>query len=139
MYRKTMTIVVAVIKNREGKILLAFRRDKRNKMAHNKWELTGGKISFSEQPNEAVIREVKEETGLTVRIKRLIPYIHVNYWRFGRKTTVKIIMLAYECTVVGGSVQLSDREVQHVRWFKKQEIQRLKNTLPGVREIVSCV
>lgn len=51
--------VKAIIHNQHGKILLLRRPKARD------WDLPGGRINTNEDPLDALIREVKEETGLT--------------------------------------------------------------------------
>ncbi|MCB1177593.1 MAG: NUDIX hydrolase [Leptospiraceae bacterium] len=55
-----------IILNESNEILLCLRNDK------NIWNLPGGKVEVRESPFKACIREVKEETGLTVKLKKLI-------------------------------------------------------------------
>ena len=65
---KFATGVTAVIHNRRGEVLLlehAFRK-------RYPWALPGGWIGRREPPEEAVVREVKEETGLDVAVERLL-------------------------------------------------------------------
>jgi len=52
----------ALIKNNEGKVLLVYHKKL------NVWIYPGGHIEANETPDEAVIREVKEETGLDIEI-----------------------------------------------------------------------
>jgi len=52
----------ALIKNDEGKVLLVYHKKL------NVWIYPGGHIEADETPDEAVVREVKEETGLDVEI-----------------------------------------------------------------------
>lgn len=56
----------AIIFNEKGQVLLSHRRD------IDVWNLPGGGVEPRELPNEAVIREVKEETSLDVVIERLV-------------------------------------------------------------------
>ncbi len=63
-----MDVAVAVVQFK-GKILL-LKRGHHKKYFPNKWENAGGKINKHETPEEAVIREVKEETGLNGKILR---------------------------------------------------------------------
>lgn len=65
------------------------------------WVLPGGGIDANESPEEAVIREVFEETGLVVKITRKTgEYTPIN--RLSQTTHV------FECEVISGSMQLSD-------------------------------
>ena len=53
---------------RQGKVLLLYRNKKEN---HGKWIGVGGKFEEGETPDECLLREVKEETGLTLTRYRL--------------------------------------------------------------------
>ncbi|MCY6356431.1 NUDIX hydrolase [Clostridium sp. ZS2-4] len=51
---------------KDNKILLLHRVKKKNDIHEGKWIGVGGKVEQGETPEECVIREVKEETGLTI-------------------------------------------------------------------------
>ena len=51
---------------KDGKYLMLHRTKKENDMSHDKWLGIGGKIEKDESPDDCMIREVKEETGLDV-------------------------------------------------------------------------
>ena len=59
---KSMSVVEAIIKNDEGKVLL-LKRSKSNKFYVGKWQLPGGKVDFGEDIQKAIKREIYEETG----------------------------------------------------------------------------
>lgn len=59
------TAVCAVIVDDEGRVLLQKRADK------DRWALPGGILEPGEHLHEALVREVKEETGIDARISRL--------------------------------------------------------------------
>lgn len=61
----------AIIKNNKGEILL-LRRSITDSFEPDTWGLPGGKIEKGEEPLKAVIREVKEETNLTVKEATLL-------------------------------------------------------------------
>ena len=68
-----MTIVVAALIEREGRILICRRRDDQ---AHaGKWEFPGGKVEAGEHPAVALRRELREELGIDgVEAERLVEY-----------------------------------------------------------------
>jgi len=53
--------VSAIISNKKGQVLCVSRKDN-----HNDFGLPGGKLDPGETPEEAIVREIKEETGLKV-------------------------------------------------------------------------
>jgi len=70
---KTLVLVGGAIFH-NGKLLVIQRSDSRRIFASH-WEIPGGKVESLEDPNNAIIREVKEETNLDARI--ILPY---NVW-----------------------------------------------------------
>lgn len=81
MSKNQFAIVVAVVVNQNGQILLAKRNQPNSPEIHGKWEFPGGGIEFGEEPEAALLRETKEETGLEVKITRLLPKIYTNLWK----------------------------------------------------------
>ncbi|MBN1579699.1 MAG: NUDIX domain-containing protein [Anaerolineae bacterium] len=74
------------------------------------WNVPGGGREDEETEEQCVIREIKEETNLDVRIERLLiagPPPHGPYQRF--KT--------YLCTPIEGDARPDDVESMEVRWF----------------------
>jgi|SRR5579875_568739 8-oxo-dGTP pyrophosphatase MutT (NUDIX family) len=65
---KANSIVPAatIVRNAEGKILLEQRSD------NGRWELPSGVIEIGESISETIVREVKEETGLDIRVDYLV-------------------------------------------------------------------
>ena len=52
---------------KDNKILMLYRNKKENDYHEGKWNAPGGKFEPGESPEECVIREMKEETGLTIK------------------------------------------------------------------------
>lgn len=61
MHNSTLCYIV-----KDGKVLMLHRVKKQNDINHDKWIGIGGKFEFEESPDECILRETKEETGLTL-------------------------------------------------------------------------
>jgi len=137
MERKNITIVVAVIKNEKGEILIARRNQPDIPEEHNKWELIGGGIDFGETPEQALKREVKEEAGLDIEVVRLLPKIFTQTW-YGQNPERHIIMLNYECRILGGELKAGDEEISELK-FVKPEIVKDLDGLPNLYTITELL
>ena len=89
----------AIIFDENKKVLLSHRRD------IDVWNLPGGGMETRELPNEAIVREVKEETGLDVVVERLVGV-------YGKVDKDELVF-AFVCRVAGGQLVLSDEADQH--------------------------
>jgi ADP-ribose pyrophosphatase YjhB (NUDIX family) len=84
--------VTAVIHNQRGEVLLlehAFRR-------RYPWALPGGWMGRAEAPEAAIVREVKEETGLDIRVEALLAV---------RTFFRPRLDIVYRCVVEGGTIR----------------------------------
>ena len=112
--------VRSIVKNEEGNILVV-RRHPKSKTNPNKWELPGGKIEKGEFFDEALIREVKEETGLDVKVGDFCEAVQDDY---PHKRTVQLIMYSKD---IMGDVEISD-EHDDWKWADTDEIKSLDIT-----------
>jgi mutator protein MutT len=137
MEHKQITIAVALILNEDGELLLAKRHQPQTPQIHGKWEFPGGGIELGEDPEAALLREIKEETGLDAKIVRLLPKVYSNLWDWpGEK--LHVIILSYECKAIGGKLDTSDEEVGELKYFKLEDID-YPNTLPKTKEIIALL
>jgi len=60
------------------------------------WDIPGGRVESNELPRAAVVREVKEETNLVVRVKKII----YEDSQFDKGRDLVFTRLVYECKVV---------------------------------------
>ncbi len=97
----------AVIFDDAGRVLLCHRRD------IDMWNLPGGGMESGELPTEAVIREVKEETGLDVTVGRLIGV-------YGKRDRDDVVF-AFTCDVIGGQLTETD-ESNACQYFAPDDI-----------------
>jgi ADP-ribose pyrophosphatase YjhB (NUDIX family) len=110
----------AIIFNKEGKFLLTQREDNRQ------WCLPGGAVESGESLAEACEREVFEETGLRVRVKRLVGvYSHPDQlvvYKDGHKAF--IVAIHFEAEITGGELGLSNETISF-GYFTLAETEKL--------------
>lgn len=101
--------VAAIITNAEGHVLLQRRSD------NGLWGLPGGSVEIGESVTTAVVREVREETGLAVEVERLVgvysdPAFQVVRYQDGN--VVHYINTLMACRIVGGTLQTCDESLE---------------------------
>ena len=135
---KQKVVVIALIKNSAGQILLQKRRDAINAGADGKWEFPGGLVDFGEAPEEAIVRECKEEIGCKIEVVRLLPYLHTKVWQRANGELVQAFVSCFEARIADGVLQSLDGASSAVQWYTKEEALAL-DTLPGIKEFVELV
>ncbi len=93
--------------NEKGEVLLQRRAD------NGYWGLPGGKVDIGESVSQGAIREVLEETGLHVTIKRLIGIYsdpqHYSIMSYpSAEWVIHYVTLLFECECQSGQLQISD-------------------------------
>jgi 8-oxo-dGTP pyrophosphatase MutT (NUDIX family) len=116
----------AVIPDAEGRILL------QEKTHEPGWFIPGGAIEPGEHPEEALVREVAEETGLIVRPERVVLVIGGAQYRYEYPNgdRVEITGLLYQCSIVGETGQPLDEETKHLQYFSRSELPELRLPYP---------
>jgi 8-oxo-dGTP diphosphatase len=106
--------VTGIVRAADGRVLLL-----RHRLwpAEGQWGFPSGFAERGETFQETVVREVREETGLTVRVGRLLEL------RSGFRYRVEVY---YEATLVGGldALTLDEREILEARLFALDELPR---------------
>lgn len=104
---RVSTAAGGVIFNDEGDVLLI-----KENYGRHRYGLPGGRVDYGETPEEAVIREVREETGLEVTVTDLIGVLHNKRW------DDPLLILVFRCELVTGEPAIQDpNEIAEVGWY----------------------
>jgi len=120
VYTQTFGAVGAIIE-REGKILLVQEARGKDK---GKWNQPAGWIDVGEHPQEATVREIKEETGLTFIPEGILGLYSIVKENLRSQVDAGVphgIKIMYRGRSAG-EVQTDTQEVAAAKWFTPQEI-----------------
>lgn len=117
-----------VVENDKGEILLV-------KTYHGGWVFPGGQVEVGENLTDAVIREIKEESGINVAVNKLFAISSntgINKGYNGVKEVPTKVMMDFICTFVDGKLCISDENSESC-WVKKDKVLDMI-TAPAIRQ-----
>jgi NAD+ diphosphatase len=108
-FPRTDPVVIMLVEH-DGRLLLG----RRSGWPGNRYSVLAGFVSPGESLEEAVVREVLEESGIMARDPR---YVASQPWPFPSS-----LMLGFEARADGGEPRARDGELQDVRWFTRDAV-----------------
>ncbi len=126
MPEKTVNVAAAVIRS-EDRIFAVQRGYGEYK---DGWEFPGGKIEAGETPEEALVREIREELDTEITVCGYIDTVEYDYPKF------HLSMKCYWCTVAQGHLRLLEHEA--ARWLSKDELESVA-WLPADRSLITKI
>lgn len=115
----SQNIIALGIVERGDRFLLVRRVDEGSSLWHHKWNIPGGGIEAGESADQAIIREVAEETGLAVDNPELLG-VHTYHWRLPDRT-IQTFLIVYRLRSEAGEISLDLRENDDHRWVTADE------------------
>ena len=124
MTKKSIVVVLGIIENEKGEILLSLRDDPKFKGAHLKWDLVGGKNEMGESLEDTLKREAKEESGLNVKVNKLLPHCICKNWKLPGYFQHTLV-LCYGCRKISGKLDCRDHKIRELKWAIPKEALKL--------------
>ena len=116
---------------KDKKYLMLHRTKKKNDINKDKWLGIGGKFEDGESPEECIIREVKEETGLTLntyKLRCIVTYVSTNW-----ETEYMYVFTSNDFS--GELIECDEGDLQ---WIQKDRVTEL-NTWEGDKIFVDKI
>lgn len=108
--RKKVEVVAAIIRDRDR----IFATQRGYGEFKDGWEFPGGKMESGETPQQALVREIKEELDTIIEVGDLLETIEYDYPKF------HLTMHCFMCTIESGDLVL--REHEAARWLTKDTL-----------------
>ena len=124
--KKTIRVAAAVIRNGD-KVFCAQRA---YGFLKGKWEFPGGKIEQGETPEEAVVREIKEELDTVIKVDGFFVNVKYEYSDF------VLDMDCFECHVVSGRLGVEKQIHSAEKWVNPKRT-KIKIWCPADRLVVA--
>ena len=112
--RKRIEVVAAII--RKGDKIFATQRGYGD--WKDWWEFPGGKMEPGETPEQALLREIREELDTEIHIDKFLYTVDWDYPKF------HLTMHCYMASLLGGSLHLVEHEA--ARWLSREEIHSVR-------------
>lgn len=123
-YVRVVAVVIRDPKRHPGRIFATARGYGEYK---GWWEFPGGKIEPDETPEEAIVREIREELTATIKVEELITTVEYDYPKF------HLSMDCFYAEVAAGKLKL--KEAADARWLSMEELNDVR-WLPADLEVV---
>ena len=122
-----MEVVAAIIHDNEGRIFATQRGYGEWK---DWWEFPGGKMEAGETPEEALVREIREELSAEISVDKFICTVEYDYPAF------HLTMHCFLCSLIGEALHLNEHEA--AKWLGKGELDSVK-WLPADVKVVEAL
>ena len=127
---KTIRVVAAVIRSNTDNEEKIFANARGYGEFKGRWEFPGGKIEEGETPQQALVREIKEELTADIAVGELIKTVEYDYPAF------HLSMDCFWAEVTNGELIL--KEAEAAKWLSKEELDSV-DWLPADLELVERI
>lgn len=107
--------VAAIVPDREERTLMVRRRDT------GRWQLPSGIIEPGENPADALVREVEEETGLTVSVDRIAAVLGRRRVTYDNGDECEYVTTVFRCSATGGVLRPDGEEITEAAYLPRSD------------------
>jgi 8-oxo-dGTP diphosphatase len=118
--RRLLLVAAAALIDASGRVLLTQRPQ--HKQLGGLWEFPGGKVESGEAPEDALIRELKEELALTVEPDALDPYAFASH----AYPDFHLLMPLYIVSRWRGEPRLDPNAAQAMAWVQTRDLRNFE-------------
>lgn len=126
---KKIEVAGAILLDKDNKILLIHR----NTTKMQRWELPGGKLEIGELPEQAAVRELKEELNIDVK-----PLKYIGFKEF-EENDVILKYHWYNCKIDKGTPKLMEEKFDNIRYFSKEELLNNNELSSNMQVLISNI
>jgi|SRR5579884_1387509 len=115
---KAPRVVVSALIKKENKFLLIKEKLEDN---NETWIIPGGGVDFGESLEEAVVREIKEELGLDIKVSKFLRFHEAIFPDFGYHTVIFFFLAKPLST----EIKIGEEKILDARYFTWEEMKEL--------------
>ena len=112
-----MKVISGCVIEKDNKILMV---QEGLEHCYGQWNYPAGHVDEFEKITDAAIREVKEETGLDVKLKGVLPIYAID------KKSETHIIIRFVAEIIGGEIKVDKKEILDAKWFSVEDIENMK-------------
>ena len=125
-----MKIIVGGIIEKDNKILMV--KEAKNK-CYGKWNVPAGHLEDGETIFEGAIREIFEETGCKVRLKKMLPIMS------GEIENTKFMIITFTTELLEEKISFNKEEILDVYWISKEELKNMTSKHLRDEKLIKCI
>ena len=125
-----MKIIVGGIIEKDNKILMV--KEAKNK-CYGKWNVPAGHLEDGETIFEGAIREIFEETGCKVRLKKMLPILSVEI------ENTKFMIITFTTELLEEKISFNKEEILDVNWISKEELKNMTSKNLRDEKLIKCI
>jgi len=118
MGRTEFRTVVKAITTSKGRVLIG-KKEEEDQPHSGEWHFPGGHLEEDENPEEAIKREILEETGLEINVHHIVDVMTFSWDREGEKDSLLVL---YHCEANSKDTEPKD-DLEDVKWVEPEQLE----------------